>query len=167
MVQEDRNWKRLVDATIGIANENQILSGGLDPDNLGILRDQVSRWNIPVQTILFASDILSDITGTTYGSWFDPVSQYEIVLTGRIGTLLGIDLITDAYREPILKVLDQGDLYLISSPEYHGTFTERGPVNSQAVNSYESGEPSRGWSMHELISMVAHNPRSVVRGQKT
>lgn len=167
MVEEDRRWKSLVDDAVGIANDRQILAGGLTPATLSQMRTQVLRWGIPAQNLLLASDIWDDIIGQSeFAQWFDPVSQYELVMTGNLGTLLGMSVITDAFREPMLKVLDQGDIYVTSSPEMHGTYTDRGPVQSNEVNDYPDGVPARGWSFYELISMTMHNARSVVKGRK-
>ena len=165
MVEEDRVWKRLADSTVGFKNARQILSGGLTPSTLSKMRTQIIRWNLPAQNILFASDIWNDIVGSNeFGNWFDPVTQYEIVMTGNIGTLIGMNVITDAFREPNLKVLDAGEVYTIAAPEYHGTYTDRGPVESTEANRHETGEPGRGWFMRELMSFTMHNPASVVKG---
>lgn len=163
LVVEDRQWKIMVDATVGIDNQLQIIAGGLTPDSLAVMRDQVMRWGLSTVTLLMANDIVVDLNGTTFGSWFDPISQAEIVMTGMLGTLMGLAFITDAYRDPTLRVLNQGDLYILTTPEYHGAYTDRGPVSSTAVDNYADGEPSRGWSMFELVSMCIHNTRSVVK----
>ena len=166
-VAEDRHWKYLCDHTVGLQNDLQILGGGLDPDSLALMKEQVARWNLPCLNLLFATDGLNDLNGTVFGSWFDPVSQYEIVMSGTLGRLSGMTITTDAYREPMLKVFDRGEMYITSSPEFHGGYTDRGPV--QSINKEASGEgmgPARGWYVWELISMVLHNARSVVKAQK-
>jgi len=166
MVQEDRTWKQAVDRLVGVANNSVVLAGGLTPNNLGVLREQVNRWNLPVVRIAAANDILNDITGTNFGSWFDPVSQLEVVMSGTIGKIIGIELTTDAYREPNLRVFTRGDIYVLSSPEFHGGYTTRGDMQSNPVDSYPDGVPARGWFIYELISMAVHNPRSFVKGTR-
>ena len=163
-VQEDRLWKKSADALVGVLNQQYLLTGGLTPATLGIMRGDILRFNLPVNTIVAASDILNDLVASNFSSWFDPVSQYEIVTTGNIGSLLGMNIITDAYREPTLKVLDQGDVYLVSAPEFHGGFADRGPVESTELDGAYMGTNSRGWYMVETIAMLVHNPRSVVKG---
>lgn len=169
MVAEDRRMKRLFDDSVGIANNLQILAGGLSPSALQQMRDQVIRWNLPTQTLMIASDVLDDIVGQgsgTFNNYFDPVSQYEIIQTGKIGTLLGMEVVTDAYREPFLKVLDRGDIYVTSSPQMLGAFTDRGPVQSREVDAFRDGSPARGWYFFELIAMVLHNARAVCKGTR-
>lgn len=165
MVQEDKTYLRMVNRVLGLANPVQSLVGGLTPANFVYMRDLITRWNIPVTTVLMASNFWNDIVANNaFGTWFDPVSKYEIVNTGYLGNLLGLTLITDAYRHPQLKVLSQGEIFMVGSPENHGAFTARGPVQSVEVNNYDKGEPARGWYMYEELSMLVFNPRSVVRG---
>jgi hypothetical protein len=115
-----------------------------------------------------ASDSWEDVvSNTAFGAWFDPVSQYEIVTTGYLGTLLGLRLTTDAYREPQLRVLNQGDLYIISTPEFHGAYTDRGPVQSKETDGTDDGVVSRGWLFWEIMSMTVHNGKSIVKGVRS
>ena len=166
-VQEDRYWKKLCDQCIGVANNLQILGGGLDPDSLALMKEQVLRYALPAANLLFAVDGLNDLNGTVFGGWFDPVTQYEIVMSGQLGTLSGMTITTDAYREPMLKVFNRGEFYITSTPEYHGGYTDRGPLQSKAKDSTGEGMgPARGWYMFELMSMVMHNARSFVKGVK-
>lgn len=167
-VQEDRYWKKLCDQTIGVSNDLQILGGGLDPDSLALMKEQVIRYALPAANLLFAVDGLNDLNGTVFGGWFDPVTQYEIVMSGTLGQLSGMTVTTDAYREPMLKVFNRGEFYITSTPEYHGGYTDRGPIQSKTKESNGEGMgPSRGWYMFELMSMVMHNARSFVKGTKT
>ena len=166
-VQEDRYWKKLVDSSVGVSNNLQLLGGGLDPDSLALMKEQITRWNLPALHMLFAVDGLNDLNGTIFGGWFDPVSQYEIVMSGTLGQLSGMTLTTDAYREPMLKVFDRGEMYIVSSPEYNGAYTDRGPIESRNKESQGEGMgPCRGWYLFELISMVVHNARSAVKAVK-
>jgi len=168
MRNEDKVWKALIDGLVGTSNALQYLAGGLTPANVSVMQQQVNRWSLNSTNMLIANDVLQDITGSVaFGSWFDPVSQYEIVQTGQIGTLLGMSVITDAYREPRLKVLNAGEVYITAAPDTHGAYTDRGPIQSVPVDSYQDGAPSRGWSMWELIAMVCHNPRSFVKGLRS
>lgn len=169
MVEEDRTWKRMADATVGLENTQVALSGGLTPSTLASMRSDVTRWNIAPVTILMASNLWTDIIGNAaaFANLFDPVTQFEIIQTGRLGTLLGLDIRTDAYRHPQLQVLSAGEFYIIGPPEMHGTYTDRGPVVADELTTAIQRTPGRGWIMHELMSMVLHNPRSLVKGVRS
>ena len=169
MVEEDQTWKRMADSTVGLENSQVALSGGLTPATLASMRSDVSRWNIAPTSILMASNLWSDIIGNA-ASWanlFDPVTQFEIIQTGRLGTLLGLDIRTDAYRHANLQVLEAGEFYIIGAPEMHGVYTDRGPVVADELTTAHQRTPGRGWLMHELISIVLHNPRSLVKGVRS
>ena len=169
MVEEDRTWKRMADATVGLENSQVALSGGLTPSTLASMRSDITRWNIAPTTILMASNLWTDIIGNAaaFSNLFDPVTQFEIIQTGRLGTLLGLDIRSDAYRHPQLQVLNAGEFYIIGPPEMHGTYTDRGPVTADELTTAHQRTPGRGWIMHELMSMVLHNPRSLVKGVRS
>jgi hypothetical protein len=168
MVQEDRNWKKLADATVGIDNNLQYLVGGLNPTSFTEMRTQLARWNITPLTCLMAADFWNDITGSTqFSGWFDPVTKYEIIQTGELGQMLGLTFITDGFRQEALRVLNTGEIYIVGDPQMHGAYTDRGPVQSNEVNQYADGIPARGWFMFEDISMIIANTRSVIKGQRS
>lgn len=168
MVTEDKVWLRLANATVGMDNNLSVLSGGITPANLAALRTQVSRWGLPTETLLMTPDGWSDIVGnaSAWGNLFDQVTRYEIVQTGYIGTVIGMKIITDGFRDPLQRVLSSNDLFVVSSPIYHGGYTDRGPAQSTPVDSFERGIPARGWDMYETISAVLANSRSVAKGQR-
>jgi len=165
MVQEDRLLKTMFDNTIGVANSQQLLAGGLTPSGLASTREQIITWGLPADKMLMAANIWTDIVGNA-ASWsnlFDPVTQYEIIQTGYLGTLLGLQIITDAYREPNQKVLNAGEIYITSRPDTLGAYTDRGPVNAVPVDQQLHGIPARGWFFSELLSMVVANSRAIVK----
>ena len=77
-----------------------------------------------------------------------------------------MSIITDAFRAPTLKVLDQGDVYIVSAPEYHGGFADRGPVESTELDGAYEGVNARGWYLVETIALLVHNARSIVKGKR-
>ncbi|MDE1905435.1 MAG: hypothetical protein KGH75_03165 [Rhodospirillales bacterium] len=165
MTREDAVMVKLLQAQVGGSNAPLTIVGGFTPQNLGLMRSELLQWNLPATLLFFASNILNDITtNTTFGTFYDPVSQYEVVQTGFIGRILGISLITDAYRVPQQKVLSAGDIYLLTSPEFLGAYTDRGPVVANEVNASASGHgvPARGWHLFETMSMTVANSRGVV-----
>lgn len=165
MTREDIVMKKLLDAHVGLSNQPLTINGGLTPQNLGLMRSEMLAYNLPTTMLMFASDVLDDITtNTTFGTFYDPVTQYEVVQTGYLGRLLGMTLVTDAYRVPQQKVLNAGDIYLLTRPEYLGAYTDRGPVTANEVNASASGHgvPARGWHLYETMTMTVANSRGVV-----
>ena len=165
MTREDAVMVSLFNAQVGGSNAPLTIVGGFTPQNLGLMRSELLQWNLPATVLFFASNVLNDITtNTTFGTFYDPVSQYEVVQTGFIGRILGISLITDAYRVPQQKVLNAGDIWLLTSPEFLGAYTDRGPVVANEVNASASGHgvPARGWHLFETMSMTVANSRGLV-----
>lgn len=168
MVSEDRVWKNLADATLNISNSMTNIVGTMNPTALAALRNQVARWNIPANTLLMANDLWNDIIGdSAFSQLIDPVSKHELLLTGQLGTMLGMTLYTDGFRHQQHKVLSQGELYVIGDAINHGAYSDRGGVDSQPIDVSTENIPGRGWVLTETMSAVIANSRSVAKAIRT
>jgi hypothetical protein len=96
----------------------------------------------------------------------DPVTKYDLVMNGNLGTLVGLELMTDGFRQPNQKVLNRGEIYVVSTPEHHACYSDRGGVRSEPTTGADTGSTSRGWLMSELLSFTMANPRSVSKGRR-
>jgi len=167
MVAEDRLWKRSVDMAVGIANPINYVHGDLTPRLLSQLRTQVSSWPMPVSTAIMAADYWNDIVGNDqFTSALDPVSKYDLITTGRLGTLLGMELITDGFRAPEHRVLNDGELYVVADQDYHGIYTTRGGTQSTPTSGANQGNTDRGWLLSSTFSFTLANVRSVAKAVK-
>lgn len=167
MVGEDRLWKKAVDSTVGVVNNLELIAGELTTKNLGRLRQSIARWNLPATHILLSNDYWADVIGSNdFATFFDPITKYDLVLNGQIGTLVGMNIITDAFRQPNQKVLNPGEIYVVASPENHGAYSTRGGIQSSPTNGADQGNSTRGWFMTEPFSLTIANVRSVVKGRR-
>ena len=166
MVQEDRLWKAAADELVGLSNNMQLLAGGLTPDSLVSMRTDVERWQLSVDKMVMATDVANDLFGNNFSSWFDPVTKYEYISTGKLGSILDMEIISDANREPTLKVLEQGDIYLVAPAEYHGGIADRGPVEATEIDGALKGQNARGWYLVETVALAVTNSRSFVRARR-
>jgi len=165
MVQEDRTWKTMANATVGIANGLSNFVGQMTPTNLGTFRNTVTRWGIPARYWLIANDIWTDLLADSgFQAVIDPVSKHELLLSGQLADILGMTIISDAFRHPEHKVLDKGEQYIVGDNINHGQYTDRGGIQSQPIDGTHERVPGRGWMMSETLSMIIANPRSVARG---
>lgn len=166
MVQEDRTWKKMADATVGMSNTHTNIVT-LDPTALGNLRNQVTRWGVPAAHWLIANDIWSDIIGNSgFQQIIDPVSKHELLLTGELANILGMTVISDAFRHPNHKILGIGEMYVVGSPVNHGQYTDRDGMEAQPLDGTQESIPGRGWFISETVSMSLSNDRSVARGRR-
>lgn len=167
MTGEDRIWKIAADATAGTANSVTYIGSTLSPSILSSIRSGVSAWGLPASTMLLANDLWDDIIGNTeFHSLFSPIQRHDLVLNGQIGSILGMTVITDAFRAPSQKVLERGELYAVASPEYHGGYTDRGGVVPTPIDGAQRGSTSKGWFLKELMSLAVVSPRSVSIGRR-
>lgn len=168
MVQEDRIWKKMAEATVNVSNPHTNIVGQLTPTSLANFRNVVTAWGIPVKFWLIANDLWSDIIGNNeFMTAIDQVTKHDLLLTGVLGTLLGMTIISDAFRHPQHKVLERGEMYVISDPINHGQYTDRNGIDVQPIDGTHENIPGRGWFLTETISLVIANTRSVARGRRT
>jgi hypothetical protein len=85
------------------------------------------------------------------------------LLTGQLGTIYGMTILSDGYRHTQHRVLEQGEMFVVGDKINHGQYTDRGGVTSQPTDVTTERVPGRGWVFNELMSMVIANSRSVAR----
>jgi hypothetical protein len=109
LVGEDRYFTNLLDLASGEYNEPVYFST-LTPTVLASLRNQIdTQGGIPVGGLLLAADLWADIiSDSEFQNFYSPIEKHEIVLTGRLGTLMGMDIVTDGFRIKNLQVLKPG-----------------------------------------------------------
>lgn len=167
MVGEDRVWKRLADQSVGLANSFTNIVGTVTPLALGQFRNQVTQWNIPARYWLIANDIYNDIIGDAgFQQLIDQVSKHDLLLTGELGTILGMTIVSDGFRHDQHKVLNRGEMYVIGDSMYLGQYTDRGGLQSQPIDATHEKLPGRGWQCVETMSIVLSNARAIAKGRR-
>lgn len=165
MVAEDRLWYMCANQTVGLANDLTIISGTLTPLMLMEVRQQVAGWNLPVPSLLMASDLYVDIVGDSqFIQAIEPVARHELIMTGELAVLYGMAITSDAYRHPEHRVLGKGEFFAVSDPVTHGQYTDRGGIDTETLTGATEKQPGRGWLMFESYSSVIANARSVAKG---
>ena len=168
MVGEDRVWYNLANATVGLDNPLTLISGTLTPLLLMSVRTNVARWGLQTTSVLMANDLYNDIVGdASFIQAIEPVARHELIMTGELAVLYGMTIVSDAYRHPEHKVLNQGEFYVIADPVTHGQYTDRGGVEAQPTDGVTEGIAGRGWWLFESVSFVLGNARSVAKGIRT
>lgn len=167
MVREDKYLKNLMDDAT--SSSLQYMAGGATPSGIASLQKNISQWGLPVQSMLIGSYVMPDIlAGDAFSRYFGPLPNYQLVLTGKIGTLFGMQVITDSFRIPEQRVVLPNEIYVLSNPENMAFYTDRGPLNSKEANDAATvGIPMRGWFFWELLSMVLFNDRAVAKAERT
>jgi len=164
LVREDNVAKMLLDAAAPAANDLTFFNT-FTPTIFSSLRTQVARWGIPVATAIIAWDLWNDIIADSeFSAWFDPVSKHEIVLEGKLGSILDVELITDAFRHDTLRVLTTGECFFLGVPQTLGAITQRKELTTEAINGYALGKPERGWFLEQIEGLCIGNSRGVAKG---
>lgn len=167
LVKEDRVLVSQFRTATGMYNNATYFSGSFNPVIFAGLRETLTGWSLPASKFLFSNDILTDfMVGSDFSEYYDPITKYEIIQTGRVGSIFGLEMYTDGYREETLRVLNQGECFMTSSPEQLGAYTDRGPIQSNPVDSYSDGVAARGWFMFEYLSTAVANAKAVVTASR-
>jgi hypothetical protein len=167
MVQEDRIWKRAADMSVGVVNPIEYISGQLSPQILARITNSIRGWNLPAVYALMAYDYWEDISGNPdFMNFFDPVMKYDLAYSGVLGQINGMQILTDGFRQPNQKVLEKGEIYIVSAAEHHACFSDRGGINSTPTDGTQTGSTTKGWFMYETFSFTLANPRSVQKAKR-
>jgi hypothetical protein len=167
MVIEDRIFKGALDRSANTAND-LVYYNSFTPTVMQSMKTQVSEWGLNVGSMVLAFDVWNDIIADNeFVAFFDQISKHEIVVNGSLASILGVNLITDGFREPHLKVLNRGEVYILAQPNELGGMTSRGDLITEPTRGYNMGQPWRGWFQTRLRSLVIGNSRGVVRAQRS
>jgi len=135
------------------------------PAVLSTLKIQVDRWGNSASTMVIAYDLWNDIIADTdFVRFWDQVHKHELILEGRLGSLLGMEIITDGNRYPTLQVLQPGEVFITASPVTLGAICQRKELDSKACDGYALGRAARGWFLEQIQGQVLGNGRAVSRG---
>lgn len=164
MVGEDRWWKMLADATVGMQDGNPLttVTGMITPYTLGRLQSNVSQWGLKTPHLLIASDIYADIIGNSdFHAALSPIAKHELLLTGELATMYGMTVTSDAFRHEQHRVLNAGELYVIADSVNHGAYADRDSLQSAPIGIEVTGIPGRGWVITESWTAAIGSARSV------
>jgi len=166
MVQEDRLWKIMADRAAIIRNTLQNF-GTFTPSVFARIIEQVNRWGVPATSCLFASNLWQDIIANgDFAGVLDPVTKWELLQEGYLGSMYGVTIFTDNFRQANLKVLEAGEVYVCGAPINLGVLSLRGAMTAEPINKFAEGEAKRGWFLDEIISLVVGNAMAVAKGLK-
>jgi hypothetical protein len=137
------------------------------PSVFSEMQIEVAHWGVPAATALVPFDLWNDIrTDSEFASYWDPVSKHEIIMEGSIGSIFGVQLITDAYKHPTLRVLGDGEVYILGAPETMGGMIIRKETSTKTIDKYAQEQPLRGWWIEKLLGISILSPRGIVRAQR-
>ena len=164
LTREDRTLKFLLDNAAQAPND-VLLFASFTPTVFTQLKTQVVSQGIAVPHAIIAIDIMNDLfADTDWQSWYSPIEKHELAMEGRLGKLGDVELLTDGFRYPTLKVLDDGEVYFLGAPQALGTKSMMVPLKSEVINQAVIGRARRGWFLYQHEALTIANSRSVSKG---
>lgn len=164
--QEDLHFKTLLDSLAPTIN-NVIQFNTFTPTTFTTLRTQIRQHSIPCTRAILAVDLWDDIiAGTDFVNFWDEVHKHELIENGSLGSILGVNLLTDGFRHAALRVLNDGECYFLGSPQTLGGIAQHGELKTRPTDRYNMNEAKRGWFFTLIESMVLLNARAISRGHR-
>lgn len=161
VVGEDKLWYTMLQNSVGVANAQASYVGGITPSLLANSLENVRSWNLVPENLVIGSTatsaFLNDSSG--FSGVLGVVTQDTLIRTGQLATLWGMNILTDGFRDTNQQVLNPLDVFILSSPDTLGGYTDRYGVVSDPVDGAHEGVPARGFFIRELISCALVNPR--------
>ena len=165
--KEDLIFKAALDALSPAVN-TPLSFNAVTPTIWQQAKRQVAQHGIPVRGAVIAYNIWDDIVANTeFSAWYDPVTKHELVRDGKLGRLMGVEIMTDGLRYPTLRVLNEGEVYYLSEPQFLGGIDQYQEIKTVATNGYNEGETRRGWVFESIQSLIVLNSRACQIGQRT
>lgn len=160
-VREDQLFAKQVRVAAGISGNSRLTTSTVTPQLLGQMRSDLDVAAVPAAQIIIGTQVWPDFLSPGFAAAINPVTNYELISTGRLGRILDMDIVTDGLRPRGLRVLQPNELFVLSSPEFLGGYTDRGPVVATPRDNYDAGQPAKGWYMYEEISIILANAGAV------
>ena len=163
MVREDRLAFKQINTMIdsGMGFKPVVAVGGLTPTMIAAGINTMSNRSGQAGVIVIADNLRTSIlTGPAWHAVYSEVDKFNLLRAGQIGNLYGIPVMTEATGHPSLKVLEPGDVYVLSNPESLGTYVERFPVEVRP-NTDEIGQI--GFDLYSSLGIIAVNPWGAFR----
>jgi hypothetical protein len=165
MVQEDKIVKNRWDDQVGILNPG-LTFNTFTPLLFSQGAISIDSYGLPCTRAVMAWDMWNDIRAEPeFESYFDPVHKHALILEGKIGSIMNVQLITDGFRYDTLRVLNDGEIYFLGPKVAVGVIGQRTSLQTRPTDRYNMGQAARGYFAFQIQSTVTF-PRAVTRGRR-
>jgi hypothetical protein len=137
------------------------------PAVLAAMKNQVDSWGLAATTLLISFDIWNDIVSNSdWQQFFSPLEKHDLALEGRLGRLMGMEIITDGYLYDNLRVLQPGEVFVLAAPSTVGKVVQRQPLEASAIDERVNGVAARGWFLEQIQAQAVVNDMAVAYGKR-
>jgi len=164
---EDRVLMNLFDSAASSLN-SPFFFNDFTPTAMQTMKTEIaSNGGIPVTSMLISYDIWNDIVAQPeFTAWYSEIAKHELIMEGSLGVMAGMNIITDGYRIPSLKVLNPGSVYMLGNPETLGVIGQWGDMTVKSIDKANDGRAVQGWLFNSIEAMCIGNARAVVKGTR-
>lgn len=167
LVGEDSTLVNLMEASLVATNSVPISYQELSEEILMQAWQKLESKNLKVGSLV--------ISGSVWNQWmampidspfirnFIPTGSRQDVLEGKLGTWRGVNIYTDAFREPPLQVLEPGSIWVLTEPKCLGSVSDLTELTSHQIEASIEGELKAGWYIEGVETMAITQPHGVVK----
>lgn len=164
--KEDRLTRQMFLNAQGIYNTPFGFSS-FTPAVLAAMKNQVESWGLTATTLLISYDIWNDIiSNTDFQTFFSPLEKHDLALEGRLGRLMGMEIITDGFNYENLRVLGRGEVFVLAAPGTVGKVVQRQAMEATAIDERVLGSATRGWFLEQIQAQAVVNSMAVAYGSR-
>lgn len=165
MVQEDLVIKKHWDDQVGIINPG-IVFNTFTPLFFSQGAISIDSHGLPCTRSVMAWDLWNDIRAEPeFANWFDPVHKHALILEGKLGSIMDVQIHTDGFRYDTLRVLNDGEIYFLGPQVGVGVITQRTGLQTRPTDRYNVGQAERGWFAFQIQGTTTF-PRGVTKGTR-
>lgn len=163
---EDRLTRQMFLNTQGIYNTPFGFSQ-FTPSVLAAMKTRLESWGLTATTLLISYDIWNDIIANSdWQDFYSPLEKHELAVEGRLGKLMGLDIITDGYIYDNLRVLQPGEVFVLGAPNQVGKVLQRRPLEAFATDHRVIHKSTRGWFLEQQQAQAVVGARACVYGSR-
>lgn len=164
--KEDRLTRQMYLNTQGVYNTPFGFSA-FTPGVLAAMKNQVESWGLTATTLLISYDIWNDIIANSdFQTFFSPLEKHDLALEGRLGRLMGMEIITDGMNYENLRVLGRGEVFVLAAPSTVGKVVQRQAMEATAIDERVLGNATRGWFLEQIQAQAVVNAMAVAYGSR-
>jgi hypothetical protein len=156
VIKEDRRF--LSQLRSDVPHANRVTLTDLTPASVAKAREIITCGDVPVSDMLFSNAVWDSIVvDPDWHQIIDPITRIELFTQGRLGTILGMNMLSDIYRHPLHRVVKGGELFLFPPPQNLGTLHVR---VSDITQTTAYGKLT--WAWDHLIDMQVNADEVVI-----
>lgn len=119
-VAEDRKLIKLIRENLPVDQIIEVPCDELNVSHINNARAMITTKNIPAAHCFGHLQLWNCILSSELCTFVEASAKYEDILLGKLGSIIGLDLHSDAFHHPKHKITEKGEIFFFGHPEFVG-----------------------------------------------